>query len=110
MNAVVGFSSPDIMSPSVASVRPMVQSVSRLLLSTVLGVAAPSMTTTPSSPQSNLSEAPRPLSAPTLLRKWVVADSRSIAAAPGLLGGHANQRLAAVYPRNHLCVTWLTLT
>ena len=55
-----------------------VQSVSRSTLSTVLGVERPSITTTPSAPQSNFRVAPRPLLSPTLARRFSVQACMSI--------------------------------
>ena len=75
---VTGSKSPLSNAVKFSRVMATVHSVSRLLLSTVLGVALPSMTTTPSVPQSNFRVAPRPLSAPTFCVSVLVHSCRFI--------------------------------
>lgn len=75
MKAAVGSRSPAIRASRVSMVQETVQSAALLSLETELGDEAPSMKTTPSAPQSNLTVAPRPELAPTLAAIEAVADS-----------------------------------
>ena len=80
---LTALSSPFIMACRFSRLTVTVQSVSRSVLDTLLGVDAPSSTITPSLPQSNLRVASRPLSAPILLRMDWVMVSRLIGVSLG---------------------------